>query len=457
MSTFTVGGLVSGLDTDNIITQLMAIERRPLTRSQQREEITKAKLSLYQELNTKLSALKSSASTVGQESTLQSVTATSSDTDTLTVTASTSPNQGTFTVSNITSIASQNAFRSNTTFASSTTDIVTTAGTFDIEIGGSVAATVTYDADDSLTSIRDRINDANVDAQASIVDFSGTGTDYRLIVTAKKEGTTNEVTLTNDTGSLLATDLGGLTETQTASDASFTFAGVAVTRSTNTITDLIEGVTLQLKATTAGSVNITLASDATKNQANIDSFITSVNDVIGWLDGQLKYDSTKTKQGILFGDSTLQTIRQDLMSTLTTTAGTGSITTLAILGITTSSTSGQFSGDGTLATQLANNSAAVQDFFEALGESLTNVSASGLIDSFLATGGPTSIRINGFNSDIVAFDEEQTKLEARLERKEEQLRKQFARMEQVLSQLQTQSQYMLAQLGSLQTSSSSKK
>jgi flagellar hook-associated protein 2 len=455
MGTFSVDGIISGLDTSSIISQLMDIERRPLRLLQQREERANTKLSLFQQLNSLVSSLKTATETIGAASTLQSASAASSDTAILTATGGASQNLGVFTIQNITAVARQNVLRSDNTFASPTTALGATAGQFEIFVGGSSAATVTYSATDTLNDIRDKINSANVGALASVVDFTGSGS-YRLIVTATKEGTTNAVSLplAQDTGNLIGTVL-NVSEQQTAADASFTFAGTTVTRASNTITDLISGVTIQLRSTHTGGVgstNITVTADTATNQSNIQTWVDSVNSLMSFLKEQLTFDSKASQQKPLYGDSTANAIRQDVRSKLTAQLsglGSSTVTALSRLGITFSVQTGLLEVDTTrLDEQLKARPAEVSAFFTALKGELTSVAGDKLLDQLTKTvSGTITTRIDGLNDEIESLQQAQERTQQRLTLKEQMLRAQFTRLEQALQEMQSQSTFFLNQLG----------
>lgn len=451
MPNFSVGGIASGLDTESIIAQLMAIERRPLDLLKQRESSLNTKLGLYQEANSLLSALKSAIQTIGTETTLQSAQATSSDEDTVEVEVTSSPNFGTYTIGSVTSIAQPSVHRSSG-FTSQNTPIGGPAGSTLTLTVGSNSVTVNNYETKSLIEIRDEINNANIGALASVVDISGAGTDYRLVVSAAKEGTTNAVTVTTDTGSL------GMTTLQSASDLVFTFGtgggAVTITRSSNSVSDLISGVTLTFKQTKATSTNIAITPDIEQNVANVEAFVDAVNNLFRFFKDQLTFNPNAKTQLPLVGDSTMNSIRIDLQSELTETVsglGSSTITALSRLGITFNVDTGLMEIDETrLRDQLTNKPSEVVAFFEAFAEEFTNTSKTGLLDRITdSVDGTIATRIDGVNEEIQRLQDSQAALEERLARKEELLRKQFIRLEQVISQATSQFTYFQSQLGLL--------
>ena len=110
---FQIFGIQSGLDTGNIIDQLMAIEARPLNLLQRRENALTQQKTLFQDFNTKVSALKTALESIGDTETLQQVSATTSNSDAIDVTGGTSGNLGSFSIT-LTSLAAQTIFISDT-------------------------------------------------------------------------------------------------------------------------------------------------------------------------------------------------------------------------------------------------------------------------------------------------------------------------------------------------------
>ncbi|MBM3216534.1 hypothetical protein FJZ36_16680 [Candidatus Poribacteria bacterium] len=450
MPAFNVGGIASRLDTESIISQLMDLERRPLRLMQQRESAINVKLGLYQQINTLAATMKSATSTIGQSSTLQSASVTSSDTDTIGVSATSSANFGTYVIGSVTSLAQQSVHRSSG-FATQDTAIGGAAGSTLTLTVGSDSVTVNNYETKSLLEIRDEINNANIGMSASVYS---SGSQYHLMVTAKNEGTANAVTVTTDTGSLAMTAL------SSASDLVFQLgsggSAQTITRTSNTVDDLISGVTLTFKQTKGTATNVAITPNIDQNVTNINTWVEAVNGVMGFLNEQLKFVADATRQGPLVGDSTLNGIRSDIRSKLTseqTGLGTSTVTALSRIGISINRDTGQLTVDSArLREQLAAKPSEVQAFFEALSNDLTNVSRTGLFDRLTDTiDGTIATRIEGFNTEIKRLQDSQAQMEQRLATKEERLRLQFIRLEQAIAESNSQFSYFQSQLGGLTT------
>ncbi|MEO2005428.1 MAG: flagellar filament capping protein FliD [Candidatus Poribacteria bacterium] len=448
---FQIFGIQSGLDTANIINQLIAIESRPLNLLQRREGTLNQQKTLFQDFNTQVSGLKTALASIGDTETLQQVSATTSNSDAIEVTGGTSGNLGSFSIT-LTSLAAQTIFISDNTAITDATAALSglTAGDLSVTVNGTTE-TVTYASTASLNNIRDAINDLTLDVSASIVDVSGAGTDYRLVVTGSEEGTTNAVTLADSNGGDLVADQGLGTADQAAADAVFSLAGTTITRSSNTITDVIDGLTLTLKdATGTPTVAVQVVSDSSSNMEQIQSFLDAANAVRKFTVDQTKFTEGATSQPALFGDRTLITTDGEIRSLLTAQfTGLTTIQSLSQLGITIDTSTGLFEMDSARVTeQLDDNPSAVQTFFETLAASMTATDGSGALDGITdSIDGRIKTKTDFLQTEIDNIQDSQERMEKRLEGRRALLERQFLAMEQALAQMQAQQSSFTSALG----------
>jgi len=180
MSTINFGGLVSGLDTDTILTQLVALERRPIELLDEKQTTHENRLSAFQELNSKLLSFQTQAEALNEAETFQAVSVTSSDETVLTGTSSSSSNTGVYTIE-VTQLAQTHKLSSDS-FTDSETALNFSG---DILVNGELVSIATTD---SVNNIRDKINTANAGVSASVLQVSST--DYRLMLTSEETGST---------------------------------------------------------------------------------------------------------------------------------------------------------------------------------------------------------------------------------------------------------------------------
>ncbi len=243
MSTLTSLGIGSGLDVESIITQLMSIERRPLTQLDTKESGVKSKISAFGTISSAVSTLKDAATKLATPSSLAGFTASFADASIASGSAGSTASPGVYAL-NVKRLASAHKVSSDTNFTGITQ--VVGAGSFTLNVG-STATSITTTGNATLGDLRDKINAANAGVTANLIT-SDSGT--RLVMTAKNTG--QEISLSNvqdlntgDAGDFTAL-LSGFT----------TVGGPHTVASTNTFS----GPSEQLGA---GTLNITVGNTST--------------------------------------------------------------------------------------------------------------------------------------------------------------------------------------------------
>jgi flagellar hook-associated protein 2 len=224
--------------------------------------------------------------------------------------------------------------------------------------------TVTIDPSSStLSGVRDAINAANIDISATIIND---GSSNRLVLTSKDTGAANSIKISasDDDGVNLDTaglsQLGfdpaatagagkNLTQVQAAQDAKLQIDGIAISKNSNTITDAIEGVTLNLlKSNTGNPASLEVARDSSGIKASVEAFVKSFNTVNQTLADLSSYNTAANRGGVLQGDSAALSIQRWLRATVSASVGNlgGSLTSLSQIGVA-------FQKDGSLALDAA--------------------------------------------------------------------------------------------------------
>ena len=281
-------GIGSNLDVNNIVSQLMALERRPLQALDRKEATFQAQLSAFGTLKSALSTFQSAAAGLNDGSKFQAYKTTVGDSGIATASAANSAVPGSYALE-VTQLAQAQklvALGQASASAAIGTGTLTFefgtigGGTFDAQTGkytgatfsanGAGAKTVTIGAsNNTLAGIRDAINAAKIGVTASIIN-DGSGTPYRLALSVNDPGQAKslKISVAGDAAlsTLLANDPAAtqqLAETATARNAQLKIDGVAITKTTNTISDAIEGVTLNLLKTNVGSATtVTVVRDS---------------------------------------------------------------------------------------------------------------------------------------------------------------------------------------------------
>lgn len=435
MATVRSTGLVSGLDVEDIISKLMQVESRPLDMVKAEKLDYESKISSFGTLLNSISTLKTANSPL-KSSTVLGMKAGSSDTSVFTATATSAASVGSYNIK-VNQLAQAHAVYSGTYAAG--TDVVGT-GTLSIQVGSAAAVNVTIDGtNNTLNGVRDAINTANAGVKATVIND---GTGYRLVVTSNTTGATNTVQVTVADDDLNNTDASGLsalsytagaynmTESQTARDAILIIDSLTVTRSSNTISDLISGVTLTLKKDSAGATHaLTLSKDTDDLKSKLNSYISAYNKLVSEIKSQ---NGTLDSKGPMYNESTTESLMRNLRQ-VTITDYSGS--TLAAMGVMHDKY-GVLSLDSTRFDEaLVDNESGVIATLNSMASSFESV-----LDDYTNVFIPT--RKDGYSQTVTQLDKKIENLNNKLDITENSLRKKFAALEQSLSRMQSQGSYL---------------
>lgn len=476
----SVGVSGTGLD-ESVITKLVALEKQPADALTTKNTTLQTKVSTWGKIQSAFSSLKDAANKLTQSDFWNGTTATSSNDTAVSVSTTTSAAASAYTVS--VSQLAQGQMVASSAFASKTSAVG--EGTLRIQLGtyvtdNSVAPpAVTFNAkaaasavdiaigpgDNTLEKIRDRINSSNAGITASIVnDASGS----RLVMRGAN-GETNafKVSVTENGAvpglSALAYDgtTGGtsvMTRTQAAQNAKATINGLAVSSESNTLSDVVDGVTLTLKQVTTTPANITVAQDTASISKGVSDFISAYNNVVSTIRVQTLYDEASKTAGPLQGDSTAKGLLSQMRNLITSdSTATASFSRLFDLGIETNT-------DGTLkmksskfndamSTKLADmqkyfaNSDDVVAAKNGMGQRIKNL-ASQILD----TNGAIANSTDGLKATIKRNTTKIDSINDRASLYEARLRQQYTALDASYSKLSGLQSYVTAQLAALNKS-----
>jgi len=451
-STFNVGGLISGLDTNDIISQLMEIERKPVKTLEAKKTSVTEQLTAWRELNTRIQALKIYSAKLAKESTFQARTATSSNEDILTVSASSGINTSSFTVT-VKSLATSHQLASQS-YTSSSAEIGT--GTVQITVGSNTYEEIEIDEDNNtLIGLMNAINDGDYGVTASVIKAEED--DYRLVLTGKNTGSSKEVSVDMNLSGGTSPEFSTI---QSAADAHIVLgtgeSALDIYRSTNIINDAVDGVSINLKSADENTqVTISLSNNTSSARTQIDNYITQFNNLVSYFEEQFAYDPETGETGILFSNTSLVQVKNDLYSAATDPIrGDFSYHTLNEIGIGVDATGRLVVEDEALLTNsLEDDIEGVMQFFTDEDNGLAVRLDSYLEDITDTESGILYTTEEYFNDQIEDLDETIEVKEEYMTRLEEQYYEKFAQMEAALAKLQTQSEYMDHQIAALHTNS----
>lgn len=442
---FNIGGLASGLDTSAMVTSLIEVERIPVQQLLSRKSEMEATDSAWQNITTKLSSLRTALEAIESSDDLDAlVSATSSNETAMTATPSgaATPSTTSFTIDQL---AKNHQMASDTDFAAGT-DLVG-AGDFTVTIGGSDHV-VTADATTTVNDLALAINNLDAGVTASVISIDGT--DYKLMFTGDDTGLDNTFTTSSTIASLASTSI-----VQQGQDAELTIGSGAgaltLSRSSNTVTDLVDGITINLHETSATAVTLSVGRDVDATVDAVTAFVTELNSVLSTLGTYTQYDSTTESGGLLVGDSTARSLMIDLRNALTSVVNdqNGEYAVSGSIGLS-------LNRDGTIDLDETELRAAIEDDFGAVADLLTSAGTeatgiSGAFDSVLddaeGAGGAIARARDAWTSQIALIDDRIEILEDRIDRHEALLLKQFAALEVAMSSLSSQAAWLTSQLG----------
>jgi flagellar hook-associated protein 2 len=562
MASISTAGIGSGLDVNSIVTQLMAIEKQPLTALDTKEASYQAKLSAYGTLKGAIASVQTAARSLKSTTLFSSMTASSSNTSVISASASTAAQAGSYTVKVLAkaqaqSISSQSLPDLTTDIATdANNDLISDAGKLKIELGtytaqigtaqvgtaqigtaqvgtaqvgtaeigvpgdpGYIAASADYvpasadyvpaSADyvpasanyvpasanyvassfsakagttpvtidiaagtSSLSDIRDAINAGNAGVKASLVYVGAEG--YKLTLTSTSTGATSSIKMTamdaNNNVLTSNTGLGKLSFDPTktagsgnefnvntvAQDASFTIDGVALTRSTNSVSDALTGVTLSLGDTLNTNTTLTVSKDIASAKTAINSFVQSYNDLNTQLRQLMVYNSDTRQASLLTGDSGargLQSALRDMVG-YRQPGGIGIAHSLSDLGVAVQRDGSLVFNSTKLDAAQASSTTDVSALFTSTSTSAPGIAVrmSSALDSILSTSGLIASHTEGINRSITDIGRQRSVLSTRLTQIEKRYRTQFTSLDTLVASMQKTSQFLTQQLASLSSS-----
>jgi len=365
-------------DFQTVLTRAVSIASLPLKQLQNSDSDVLQQKQLLGSLGDGVGALGTSIAALGKIAQNKALVAGSSDSATVSVQATGATDAATYTIGNITSVASAASETSKTGYADSTATQISSTGTVRLVIGSNHYDIGLTPATNNLVGLRDAINKLGVGVTASVLT-TGTGLNPNyLSISANSSGATTLQILDDPTGA--NTNL--ITSTNQGSNAVFTLNGVPVTKSDNVINNVIAGVTFTIEkrtTLTAPTVTLSLTTDATQLQSAIQDFVTKYNSLVDQVGAQVGPSA-----GLLSGDFIVREVQSDLRK-VTSYQGTGSIQSFSDLGIQAGS-DGKLTFDTNVFSALSNSQ--ITSAFDFLGSPTTGFGA--LADKFSQITDPTS-------------------------------------------------------------------
>ena len=479
MATVSSAGLGSGLDVNSIITQLMAIERQPLTALQTKATTIQSTVSEYGKIKSAVSTLRDLSFKLASATTWGQTVGSSSNTAAVNATTTTGSAPGNYSVE-VQKLAS---VQTNATGVFGAASTLVGAGTLHIELGtygagqtsftpkaGATAVDITIAATDKLSDVRDKINAAGAGVTALIMtDATGS----RLLLRSNASGAENAFRTTvadADGGNADAAGLSALafdptagaavmTQNQTAANAAATINGLAVTSPSNTLANIVDGLTLTLSAVTTAPVSVDVVTDKESLKKTITGFAEAYSALTKLISTDTKYDATTKRGGPLQGDSAAVALQRQMRNLAGTSSGASTtFGHLSDIGL-------ELQRDGSMtvnATKIDNALANVTELKKLFSNSnLTDPTQDGfakrfrvMTDAMLAADGSLSTRTDGLAQRLTKNQKDQDALSVRLAATEKRMRAQYTALDATMAKLNGVSSFVTQQINAFNAAGS---
>jgi len=455
-------GIGSGMDINAIVSQLVQVEGQPAYGSIERKEsAANDRLSALGRLKSSLSDFRTATGKLNELGSFSAHKVSSANEDVLTATADLGAATGSYSME-VQQLAEAHKLTSKG--YSGYSDIVG-SGALTLSVGGNDFS-VTLDAtNNTLQGVRDAINQAgdNTGVNASIinVDDGVGGTVSKLVLTSKETGTANNISITAvedpavpGLSSLVydpaGTGVTNLTEQNEAQDAKVFVDGQLATRSSNSIDDIIQGVTLDLKTAEIGGVfnlDVTLDEESIKEVA--EGFVSAYNGLMSIVKDLGKFDAEGEGSGALIGDSTLRNVQTQIRQAVsdTVSSATTDYDSLATIGITMDRDGVMSLNSTDFSNALKSNINAVSDVFSSSDGVAARLDTR--LDQYLNSGGTFDLQTKSLNKQLSKLSDERDTVALRLDNLERTLMKQFIAMDVTVGRFQSTGAYLASQLANL--------
>lgn len=445
MASISSVGIGSGLNVKDIVSQLVALEKKPLDTLKLQAATVQTKISAFGQMKSLVSTLNDAVGKLTSVTGWNAVSTTSSDSKTVSATAVGGTLPTTFNVE-VQGLAAAQATASAALLPVGGT---LGAGTLRLELGkwsvspssftpgSGTPVEVSILASDTVNDIASKINGANAGVTASVLkDASGerlllrgknTGEDAGFRLSVLEGADTNPASAGNTDASGLSRLVNGATVSQYASNAKATVNGIPVTSATNTFADTISGVTFSALQVSTAPVSITVAKDSSSVQKNIQDFVSAYNAINDTLNEATKYDAAQKSAGLLQGDSTAIALQNTLRAAVQSiSSASSSFKQLSDIGIS-QIRGGDLQIDSTKLSSAIDNVDELKKFFRStdtgsasgVAVKIKSVTTSLLsVDGYFTTKDATlQLALKRNTSDQSEVTDRATKLEAQLNAK----------------------------------------
>ncbi|MCZ2830292.1 flagellar filament capping protein FliD [Modestobacter sp. VKM Ac-2986] len=454
-------GLISGINYDTMISQLMQIEANPQKLLQNKLVDVKADAAAYRAVNTKFDALRSAAEAMTRSATFAAAKASSSSPDVV-ATAGTTATPGSSITFTVSSLAGTHSMVSGSQWSSRTASATADGSAWSMTVTNSAtqaATSIAVPAGATLADAASAINGAKAGVTASVVQLGAN--EFRLQLTASTGGAAGAFDVT---GSGPAT---GFLLNDQGRNAQLTLgSGLTASSTSNVFTDLLPGVTITAAKVDGSTVTVGVASDPSAVADKVKALVDAANGVLSAIATQT--DTAAGSKAALKGDSTLRSLTSSVLSTISTSIGGASASTVGIsltrdgkLAFDSAKFTAALAADPAKVQALVNGTDATAGPNGTTGDADDTVAVQGVAQRLLelskqasnTTTGILTLRAKGEDERAAGLTGQISDWDRRLELREASITARFTAMETALGTLQSKSSWLSSQLASLSKSS----
>ena len=448
MASSTISGPGSGYDTQAIVKALVGAEKAPKqAQITDQQKDTTIKLSAVGTVKSSLESYRSAISKLNNVAAFNGLASTSSEDKNIKVTLGDGASSGKYvvvvnelaTASKVTS----KVFEGGASGKANATDEVQTLTinqgdkSYDVLVPGGA----------TLQQVRESIN-TQLSAQGISANVLTDASGGRLVIGSNTTGVDTDITLSGDSDLVQGYDKG-----QPAQNAKYSIDGIAMESTSNKVTSAISGVTLELLAKDKDKpVTVNVASNTDTLKTSVQSFVTAYNALMTSINTQTKVtatgDSATTTAGALTGDASMRQLVNNLRNELVNSSGSGSMSSLAQMGITTDQKTGLLSlDDKTWDKAVVKGAGDIAKMFT--GDTGLVARMTKATESYVGSTGTLASRVTDLNTKLTDLTTQQAELDRRMESLQKTLTAKYTAMDTMIAQINASSSSIMTTLNSL--------
>ena len=448
MASSTISGPGSGYDTQAIVKALVGAEKAPKqAQITDQQKDTTIKLSAVGTVKSSLESYRAAIAKLNNVAAFNGLAATSSEDKNIKVTLGDGASSGKYlvvvdqlaTASKVTSKVFEGGAsgKANATDEVQTLTINQGEKSYDVLVPGGA----------TLQQVRESIN-TQLSAQGISANVLTDANGGRLVIGSNTTGVDTDITLSGDSDLVQGYDKG-----PPAQNAKYSIDGIAMESTSNKVTAAISGVTLELLAKDKDKpITVNVASNTDTLKTSVQSFVTAYNALMTSINTQTKVtatgDSATTTAGALTGDASMRQLVNNLRNELVNSSGSGSMSSLAQMGITTDQKTGLLSlDDKTWDKAVVKGAGDIAKMFT--GDTGLVARMTKATESYVGSTGTLASRVTDLNTKLTDLTTQQADLDRRMESLQKTLSAKYTAMDTMIAQINASSSSIMTTLNSL--------